>query len=56
MENNGAYEVLVYPHIDYAFIVALLLIIDKTELEVLDDDFFTDLATEAIVDSIAEIS
>ena len=54
MENNGAYEVLVYPHIDYVFIVALLLIIDKMELEV-SNDFFTDLATGAILDWIAEI-
>ena len=28
MENNGGFKVLVYPNVDYAFIVALLMIID----------------------------
>jgi len=28
MENNGGFKVLVYPNVDYTFIVALLMIID----------------------------
>ena len=49
MENNGAFDVLVYPHVDYAFIVTLLLILDKME----DLNSFTDLVTEMTSEVIA---
>jgi len=31
MENNGGFNVLVYPNVDYAFIVALLMIVNDID-------------------------
>jgi len=31
MENNGGFNVLVYPNVDYAFIVTLLMIVNDLD-------------------------
>ncbi|TKY65730.1 LURP-one-related 15 [Spatholobus suberectus] len=52
MENNGGFNIWVYPNVDYAFIVALLMIInDKNYYDELIDSFI-DGATISLLDEL----
>ena len=49
MKNNETFEVLVQPNIDYAFIVALLMIVGR--MKYFDDDFSV-VTADAVTESV----